>query len=74
MGKSRRKELAPVIGKYLGHPDPEVARKAVGAFALVAEKDGWEKILLQARSESETVRAAAARALSEWSAEDSPAS
>jgi HEAT repeat protein len=68
LGRSRRKELAPVIGRYLGHPDPEVARKAVGAYALVAEKEGWERILQQARSESDAVRAAAARALSEWSA------
>jgi len=67
LGRSRRKELAPVIGKYLGHPDPEVACKAVGAYALVAEKNEWEKILLQARSENEAVRAAAASALSEWS-------
>lgn len=70
LGRSRRKELAPVIGKYLGHPDPEVAGKAVEALALVAEKKEWEKILLQARSESEAVRAAAARALSEWSGGD----
>lgn len=70
MGRSRRKELAPVIGKYLGHPDPEVARKAVGAYALVAEKGEWEKILLQARSENDAVRAAAALALSEWSGGD----
>jgi HEAT repeat protein len=67
LGSSRRKELAPVIAKYLGHTDAEVACKAVAAYAFVAEKDGWEKILLQACSESEAVRAAAARALSEWS-------
>jgi HEAT repeat protein len=73
LGKSRRKELAPVIGKYLGHPDPEVAGKAVEAYALLADKSGWEKILLQARSENEAVRVAAARALSEWSAGDPPA-
>ena len=72
LGRSRRKELASVIGKYLGHPDPEVAGKAVGAYALVAEKEEWEKILLQARSGSEAVRAAAARALSEWSGGDAP--
>lgn len=67
LGTSRRKELAPFLAKYLGHPEAEVAAKAVAAYALVAEKEGWEPILLQARSESEAVRAAAARALSEWS-------
>jgi len=67
LGMSRRKELAPIIERYLGNEDAEVASKAVGAYALLAGKDGWEKILLQARSESEAVRAAAARALSEWS-------
>ena len=67
LGTSRRKELAPFLAKYLEHPEAEVAAKAVAAYALVAEKEGWERILLQARSESEAVRAAAARALSEWS-------
>ncbi len=67
LGRSRRKELAPIIARYLGHSDAEVASKAVWAYALLAGKEGWEKVLLQARSESEAVRAAAARALSEWS-------
>ncbi|MBI5576612.1 MAG: HEAT repeat domain-containing protein [Deltaproteobacteria bacterium] len=72
LGKSRRKELAPVIGRYLAHPDPFVCGKAVQAYALLAEKEDWEKILLLTGSENETVRAAAAAALSEWSAADSP--
>ncbi len=67
LGKSRRKELGPVIEKYLAHPDPEVACKAVLAYALVAEKEGWEKILLQARAGNESLRASAACALAEWS-------
>ena len=70
LGKSRRKELVPVIGKYLGHTDAFVCGKAVAAYALVAEKDEWEKILLQAGSGSDTVRAAVAGALAEWSAEE----
>jgi hypothetical protein len=73
LGKSRRKELAPVIGRYLEHPDPFVSGKAVQAYALLAEKDEWEKILALAGSENETVRAAAACALSEWSSEENPA-
>ena len=67
LGASRRKELGPIVARYLGHSEAEVAAKAVEAYALVAEKDGWEKILQQARSGSEAVRAAAARALSGWS-------
>lgn len=67
LGKSRRKELAQVIGQYIGHTDDFVSGKAVRAYALVAEKGDWEKILLQAGSESATVRAAAAEALSGWS-------
>ena len=43
LGKSRRKELAPIIGKYLAYPDPEVVCKAVIAYALTAGKEGWEK-------------------------------
>lgn len=69
LGKSRRRELAPVIGKYVGHPDAFVCGKAVRAYALVAEKDGWEKIILQAGAGNATVRAAAAEALAEWSEE-----
>lgn len=72
LGKSRRKELAPVIGRYLEHPDPFVCSKAVQAYALLAEKEDWEKILALAGSENETVRAAAAGALSEWSSEEPP--
>lgn len=67
LGASRRKELAPILARYLGHSEAEVAAKAVAAYALLAEKEGWEKILLETRSASEAVRAAAARALSEWS-------
>src|SRR5512134_2669330 len=67
LGASRRKELAPILARYLGYSEAEVAAKAVAAYALLAEKEGWEKILLETRSASEAVRAAAARALSEWS-------
>jgi len=67
LGKSRRKELAPIVEKYLVYPDAEVRGKAIQAFALVAENTGWEKILAMAVAEDETVRAAAARALGEWS-------
>ena len=67
LGMSRRKELAPVIGRYVGHSDEFVSGKAVRAFALVAGKEDWEKILAQAGSGSANVRAAVAAALSEWS-------
>jgi HEAT repeat protein len=69
LGKSRRKELAPVIEKYLSHPDPEVVAKAVVAYALSAGKEGLERVLLQAGSPSESVRASVAGALAEWSGE-----
>ena len=39
LGKSRRKELAPIIETYLGHPDVEVRGKAIQAYARVAEND-----------------------------------
>ncbi len=67
LGKSRRKELAPVVESYLEHPDAEVRGKAIQAFARMAENTGWEKILAHAGEKDETVRAAAARALGEWS-------
>lgn len=67
LGKSYRKELSPVLEKYLDHPDYEVRGKAIVAYGRVTGGAGWEKILRQAASGSETVRAAAARALGEWS-------
>jgi HEAT repeat protein len=70
LGKSRRKELAPIIEKYLANPDPEVAGKAVMAYALTAGKDGWEKVLLLSNAENESVRASVACALAEWSSGD----
>jgi len=67
LGKSRRKELTPIVEKYLDHPDAEVRGKAIQAFARVADNTGWERILAHATEKDETIRAAAARALGEWS-------
>jgi HEAT repeat protein len=67
LGKSRRRELAPIVEKYLNHPDAEVRGKAIRAFARVTDNTGWEKILAHAAEKDESVRAAAARALGEWS-------
>jgi HEAT repeat protein len=68
LGNSRRKELCPIIERYLEHPDPFVRGKAVAAYARVAEGAGWERILSQAGAGSDTVRAAVARILGEWTA------
>lgn len=69
LGKSRRAELSPVIEPFLAHPDVEVRGKAILAYARVADKAGWEKILEHAGEDEETIRAAAARALGEWDSE-----
>lgn len=69
LGKSRRRELAPILERYLAHPDVEVRGKAIQAFARVTENAGWDKILAHADEQDETVRAATARALGEWSSE-----
>lgn len=69
LGKSSRKELAPILEKYLDHPDFEIRGKAIVAYARIAEGEGWKHVLRYSGAESETVRAAAARALGEWSAE-----
>jgi hypothetical protein len=66
LGKSRGKELAPTIERYLDHPDVEVRGKAILAYVRVAEKAEWEKILAYTGEEEETIRTAAARALGEW--------
>lgn len=69
LGKSRRKELAFVIERYMEHGDLEVRAKAIEAFARVVESGGWEKILPHASGKEEAVRVAAARAFGEWSSE-----
>ena len=68
LGKSRRRELMPIVEKYLEHPDPEVRGKAVVAYARVTESPGWEKILGRSAEKNDTVRAAVASALGEWTA------
>ncbi len=68
LGKSRRKELAPVVERYLDHPEPEVRARALLAFARVAEGEGLEKVLRHAADPSETVRAAVSAAVGEWPA------
>lgn len=69
LGRSHRKELSPILEKYLDHPDHEVCGKAIVAYSRVAEGDRWEQILRRGESESETIRAAVARALGEWPGE-----
>ena len=41
--------------------------EVITAFARVADNTGWERIVAHAVEKDETVRAAAARALGEWS-------
>ncbi len=68
LGKSRRRELVPVVEKFLEHPDAEVRGKAIVAYARVTDPAGWEKIIGRAAEKNDTVRAAVARALGEWTA------
>jgi HEAT repeat protein len=67
LGKSHRKELSPILERFMDHPDDEVRGRAIVAYACVAGPAGWEKILPRAENASETVRAAVARALAECS-------
>lgn len=66
LGASRRKEIAPVIERYLADPNPEVKGKAIVAYARTAE-DPWERVLPNAANPNDNVRASVARALAEWS-------
>ncbi len=66
LGKSRRKELMPIMEKFLDHPDAEVRAKAIIAYARVTEAAGWEKLIARPPEENDTVRAAVARALGAW--------
>lgn len=67
LGKSRRRELSPVIERFLNHPDPEVRGQALVAYARVAEGAWWNRVLSRVDDQAESVRAAVARALGEWS-------
>lgn len=68
LGKSRRRELMPIVERYLDDPDPEVRGKAIVAYARVTEAPGWGKIVGRAGERNDSVRAAVARALGEWTA------
>ena len=68
LGKSRRRELMPVLEKFLEHPDAEVRGKAIVAYARVTDPAGWQRIIGGAGEKNDTVRAAVARALGEWTA------
>ena len=66
LGISGRKELAPHVEKYISHPEGEVRAKAVVAFSRLADAAGWEKIMALRADPEETVRAAVAAALGNW--------
>jgi HEAT repeat protein len=66
LGASGRRELAPHVEKFLDHPEPEVRAKAVTAYSRLCDDPGWEKILPHAGDPNETVRAAVAEALGNW--------
>ncbi len=68
LGRSRRRELMPIVEKYLEHPDAEVRGKAIVAYARVTEAAGWEKIIGRSAEKNDSVRAAVARAMGEWTA------
>jgi HEAT repeat protein len=66
LGASGRRELAPHVEKFLDHPEPEARAKAVTAYSRLCDDPGWEKILPRAGDPNETVRAAVAEALGNW--------
>lgn len=66
LGVSGRKELAPHVERYMTHPDAEVRAKAVLAFSRLTDAAGWEKIMGLRGDAEETVRAAVAAALGNW--------
>ncbi|HEY5997172.1 MAG TPA: hypothetical protein VIU29_09120 [Candidatus Deferrimicrobiaceae bacterium] len=65
LGKSRRRDLAPVVERFLSDSDPEVKAKAIVAYARTAEEP-WERLVPNVAAVDDTIRAAAARALGEW--------
>lgn len=66
LGRSRRRELVPILERYLDHPDAEVRGKAIVAYARVTDGAGWERIIGRSKEANDAVRAAVARALGEW--------
>ncbi len=72
LGASGRKELAPHVGKFLEHADPEVRAKAVTAYSRLCDASGWERILSLAGDADETVRVAVAAAMGNWTSPARP--
>lgn len=72
LGASGRRELAPHVEKFLDHAEPEVRAKAVTAYSRLCDGPGWEKILPRIGDPSDTVRAAVAGALGNWTSSSRP--
>ncbi|MCL2103084.1 MAG: HEAT repeat domain-containing protein [Syntrophorhabdaceae bacterium] len=66
LGASGRKELAPHIVRYLSHPETEVRAKAIIAVSRLADDDGWKKIMALRGDPDQTIRAAVAEGLGNW--------
>jgi HEAT repeat protein len=67
LGASRRRELSPVIERYLADPDPEVRGRAIVAYARVGDGEALDKVMPFSVSPVDNIRAAVAQALGEWS-------
>lgn len=63
LGRSGRKELAPILMKFINHPDTEIQARTIEALGRIGSSDALSEIINKAVSESPSVRKAVAFAL-----------
>jgi HEAT repeat protein len=63
LGRSGRKELAPILMKFINHPDTEIQARTIEALGRIGSSDALSEIISKAVSESPSVRKAVAFAL-----------
>jgi HEAT repeat protein len=63
LGRSGRKELAPILTRFISHPDTEIQARTIEALGHIGTAEGLKEIIGKAVSESPSVRKAVAFAL-----------
>lgn len=67
LGKSGRKELAPILVRFVSHPDVEIQARTIEALGQIGASESVREIIAKAESETPSVRKAVAFALGEIS-------
>ncbi len=63
LGKSRRKEVAPILMKFVNHNDPEISSRAIEALGMVGSAEAVPELLGKVASGTPSIRKSVAFAL-----------